>query len=108
MENHRRDPRLRETQILRPDTSDGRAVGWWRQYRTGGAAQHHSVCASFKRKQIHRWCSDEAGGEAGDWAGIDLFGWRILFDTAIAKQHDLIRHAHRFGLIVGDVDHRQS
>ena len=41
-------------------------------------------------------------------ARIEL-GWRrVLLDPAVAQQHDLVGHAHRLGLVVRDVEHRDA
>jgi hypothetical protein len=33
---------------------------------------------------------------------------RVLFDEAVAQQDHLVGHAHRFGLIVRHIDHRDA
>ena len=75
------------------------------QHGTVGAGQHHAVGAPFQREQVHRRGADEAGGEARGRPRVHLGGRRVLFDPAVAQQHDLVGHAHGLGLIVRHVQH---
>ena len=76
-----------------------------RQHRAVGTAQHQAAAAALQREQVHRRRADEARGEARRGRGIHHLRRRILLDATVAQQNDLIRHAHRLGLIVRDVQH---
>ena len=76
-----------------------------REQRAVGAAHHHAGAAPFERKQVHRRRADEAGGEAGCRARVDLGRRRVLLDMAVAQQHDLVGHAHGLGLVMRHVQH---
>ena len=103
--NVRRDPVLGETKALRPDAAEQLPSDRRRQNRAIGAPQHHAAVMPFQREQVHRRRPDEAGGETGRRPRVDFGGWRVLLDTAVAQQHDLVGHAHGLGLIVRHVQH---
>ena len=96
---------LGKPQALRTDAAQQFADRRRRQDRAVGAPHHHASATPFKRKQVHRRRADEAGGKTGRRARIDLCRRRVLFDMAIAQQHDLVGHAHGLGLVVRHVQH---
>ena len=57
---------------------------------------------------VHRRRADEARREDRRRPRVEVGGRRVLLDPAAAQQHDLVGHAHRLGLVVGDVDHRHA
>ena len=58
--------------------------------------------------QVHRRRADEARGERGGRARIQLARRAGLLDAALVQQHHLVGHAHRLGLVVRDVDDGQA
>ena len=52
--------------------------------------------------------ADEARGERGLRAGVEVLGAADLLDAPAAQQHHAIGHRHRLGLVVGHVHHRDA
>src|SRR5215207_365353 len=58
-------------------------------------------------EEIHLWHADESGDKAIVWSPIDV-KWRShLLQNPVFHDGDAMRHRHRFGLVVGHVDHRR-
>ena len=57
------------------------------------------------RGKIHRRRADEARDEAGRWPLVELQRRPLLFDLAVAQQHNPVGERHRLHLVVGHVDH---
>ena len=53
---------------------------------------------------VHRRRPDELGHEAAGGAAVKLHRRADLFDLAVGHDHDPVREAHRFDLVVGDED----
>src|SRR5262249_7311536 len=55
---------------------------------------------------------DEVHGRRAEEAGHELRGWPVVYierradllDAALAHHHDAVRHGHRLGLVMGDID----
>ena len=81
---------------------------------TVAAAWHAGVdraagdAAGLQGDQVHRRRADEARGKRGGRLRIELARRAVLLDAALAQQHHLVGHAHRLGLIVRDVHHREA
>ena len=103
---------------------DIRCPAPWRQYlrcRAGclrAAARSCAACSpmatSLPAMRPSASCSRFIGGvpmkradEGGGRARVQVARAADLLDAALVEQHHLVGHAHRLGLVVGDVDHRQ-
>jgi len=117
-----RDDRIRAEILDRPDRRAYPAVGVDANvFRTNSeldvlrkppainqslaACDDKAVPARSEVEDVHRWRADEAGDENGCRLGIQGARSGILLDRPVPQQDDLICHAHRLGLVVGDVDH---
>jgi hypothetical protein len=57
-------------------------------------------------KDIHRRRAHEGGDKDIGWRIINFVRGANLLDFALIHHHDPAGHRHRFGLIVGDINHR--
>ena len=62
--------------------------------------------ASFD--QVHRRAAEERGDERVDGPAVQIHRRAGLHDGAVAQDRDARAERHRFGLIVGHVDHRRA
>ena len=58
--------------------------------------------------QVHGRRADEAGRKGAGGARIHLARRRTLLHLPLVQQHHLVGHAHGFGLVVRDIDHRET
>jgi hypothetical protein len=91
--------RERQTDVFGPD-AQRRCTGC--RLDAAGLSDRHQL------QHVHRRRPDEPRGERRRGAGVQDVGRGILLDAAVAHQDDLVRHAHRLGLVVRHIDHRDT
>ena len=69
-------------------------------------SQFYRIAHHFAADEIHLRAAEEARNKLGFWPLKQFQGRSLLFDFAIAQQHDLVGQCHRLDLVMRDVDHR--
>jgi hypothetical protein len=62
----------------------------------------------LERNEVHGWAADETSGENGAGSVVERLRCIVLHHSAMLEQHDPVPHAHRFDLVMGDVDDRHA
>ena len=73
-----------------------------------GATHHRAARAIGQHHDVHGRRADEARGEDARGPRVESGRRRVLLDAPGAQEDDLVRHRHRFGLVVRDVQHRDA
>ncbi len=94
-----------QQQVFWTNAGDQGALGASGQHRAAGAGDHQPRLCPLRGEQVHRRRADEAGGEMRRRRGVEFGRRRVLLHPPVAQQHDLVGHAHRLGLVVGDIEH---
>ena len=85
-------------------SSDANSALKFHHRSAAGARAIRLTMFDCARQEVHRRRSDEARDERVRRAIVELERRADLLDDAIAQDHDLVGHRHRFDLVMRDVD----